>query len=49
MDQLGPHLNKIKVPGPHDKVYKDECVYSFDSPVNLQPLLHLPVLLSRYF
>ena len=21
-----------KIPGPHDKVYKDECFFSFDSP-----------------
>ena len=26
-----------RIPGPHDKVYKDECFFSFDSPVrNLQ-------------
>lgn len=35
MDSLTPHLSKIKIPGPQDKVYKDECVYSFDNPVNL--------------
>ena len=22
-----------RIPGPHDKVYKDECFFSFDSPV----------------
>ena len=22
-----------KIPGPRDKVYKDECFFSFDSPV----------------
>jgi ubiquitin carboxyl-terminal hydrolase 5/13 len=22
----------LQAPGPHDKVYKDECVVSFDSP-----------------
>ena len=26
------HLQKIRVPQKHDKVYKDECVYSFDTP-----------------
>ena len=25
-------FSKIKVPGPHDKVYNDECMHSFDSP-----------------
>lgn len=29
-----PHLNKIKIPGPNDKVYKDECLFSFDNPVS---------------
>ena len=23
-----------RIPGPHDKVYKDECFFSFDSPVS---------------
>ncbi|KAI5635784.1 zn-finger in ubiquitin-hydrolases domain-containing protein [Phthorimaea operculella] len=32
MDLLTPHLSKIKIPGPHQMVYKDECVYSFDNP-----------------
>ncbi|XP_066148328.1 ubiquitin carboxyl-terminal hydrolase 5 [Euwallacea fornicatus] len=32
MDALQPHLEKIKIPSEHDKVYKDECVYSFDNP-----------------
>ena len=25
-------FSKLKVPGPHDKVYNDECMHSFDSP-----------------
>ncbi len=25
-------FSKLKICGPQDKVYKDECVYSFDSP-----------------
>lgn len=29
---LTSHLSKIKLPGPHQLVYKDECVYSFDNP-----------------
>lgn len=32
MDLLQGHLTKVKVPSTTDKVYKDECVYSFDNP-----------------
>lgn len=27
------HLSKIRIPQKNDKIYKDECVYSFDTPV----------------
>lgn len=27
------HLSNIRVPQKNDKIYKDECVYSFDTPV----------------
>ena len=33
MEVIGANLDRIKTPGPNDKVYKDECFYSFDSPV----------------
>lgn len=33
MELLQLHLQRIKVPTQHDKVHKDECVYSFDNPV----------------
>ena len=33
MDVIGANLDRIKTPGPNDRVYKDECFYSFDSPV----------------
>lgn len=29
---LRPHTQKIKVPSPTDKIYKEECVLSFDTP-----------------
>ncbi|XP_075977688.1 ubiquitin specific protease 5 [Anticarsia gemmatalis] len=32
LDLLTPHLTKIKIPGPNQLIYKDECVYSFDNP-----------------
>ena len=34
MEELTQHLDKIRIPGPNDKVHKDECVLSFDTPVN---------------
>ncbi|XP_043283327.1 ubiquitin carboxyl-terminal hydrolase 5 [Venturia canescens] len=32
MEELSKHLNSIKIVQRTDKVYKDECVYSFDTP-----------------
>ncbi|KAL1516576.1 hypothetical protein ABEB36_000474 [Hypothenemus hampei] len=32
MDLLRQHLSSIKTPTQHDKVYKDECVFSFENP-----------------
>lgn len=37
MEILQQHLKSIKIPTEHDKVYKDECVYSFDNPVGRDP------------
>lgn len=34
MELLKPHLNEIQIPTAHSKVYKDECVFSFDNPVS---------------
>lgn len=31
---LYENLNKIKIPLGGDKVFKDECAYSFDTPVS---------------
>jgi len=33
-ERLRGQLGKYKVPGPADKVFKDECVLSFDNPIN---------------
>ena len=33
MDVVAANLDRIKTPGTNDRVYKDECFYSFDSPV----------------
>jgi len=32
MEIINSNLDRIKTPGNNDKVYKDECFYSFDSP-----------------
>jgi len=32
MDVMKENLSRIRVPGAGDKVFKDECIYSFDSP-----------------
>ncbi|CAH0548002.1 unnamed protein product [Brassicogethes aeneus] len=32
MELLQPHLGNIRIPTQNNKVYKDECVYSFDNP-----------------
>jgi len=32
MDIINSNLDRIKTPGPNDRVYKCECFYSFDSP-----------------
>jgi hypothetical protein len=34
IELLTPHLNGIKIPGNSQKIYKDECVFSFDTPVS---------------
>ncbi|XP_060519311.1 ubiquitin carboxyl-terminal hydrolase 5 [Cylas formicarius] len=32
MELLTQHLKNVKIPSQQDKVYKDECVFSFDNP-----------------
>jgi hypothetical protein len=34
MELLTLHLNNIKIPTNSQKIYKDECVFSFDTPVS---------------
>ncbi|XP_034950209.1 ubiquitin carboxyl-terminal hydrolase 5 [Chelonus insularis] len=34
MEELNKYLATIRIAGPEDKVYKDECVYSFDTPLS---------------
>lgn len=57
MEELLKHLQKIRVPQKGDKIYKDECVYSFDNPdsptglyINLTTFLGLGQdHVSRYY
>ena len=28
---IRPHFSKVKTPGTYDKVYNDECMFSFDT------------------
>lgn len=35
MEELIQYLGEIKIARQEDKIYKDECVYSFDTPVIL--------------
>lgn len=32
MDLLEKHLSEVRVPNDHQDIYKDECVYSYDTP-----------------
>lgn len=34
VELLTLHLNNIKIPTNSQKIYKDECVFSFDTPVS---------------
>jgi len=49
LTELTKHLDKINIPRTGDRIYKDECVYSFDTPVRLSLVLcppcrrHLPL------
>lgn len=38
-ETLKPYLSAVRVPKTGDKVFKDECLLSFDTPVNMLRLL----------
>lgn len=38
-ETLKPYLSAVRVPKPGDKVFKDECLLSFDTPVNMSGLM----------
>jgi len=33
---LKPYLSIVRIPKAGDKVFKDECAFSFDTPVNIR-------------
>lgn len=33
MEVLKSYLSQIRIPNDNDNIYKEECVYSFDTPV----------------
>lgn len=35
MEYLSEYISQIKVPSAHDNIYSEECVFSYDTPVNL--------------
>lgn len=46
MEDLMPHLAKIKAPFGQEKVYKEECAFSFDNPVStnsMEKIEHLNI------
>ena len=44
----GRDLSTVRVPLGGDKVYKDECVYSFDSPVRYLAIAHKSFTFRNY-
>ena len=39
-------VDRIRVPSGGDKVYNDQCVYSFDTPVRRRSCLRRPFLVA---
>jgi hypothetical protein len=48
IELLTRHLKSIKIPGNSQKIYKDECVFSFDTPVSSFKNLSVNSLLNWY-
>ena len=40
-------LPRVRIPGPTDRVYKDECIYTFDTPVRPVQIFH--IYFTRHF
>jgi hypothetical protein len=48
VELLTPYLNSIKIPGNSQKIHKDECVFSFDTPVSSFKNVFVNSLLNWY-
>ena len=33
---LAPNAGRVRIPDQRDKIFKDECLFSFDSPVGIE-------------
>ena len=44
MEQILSHINRIKTAKSTDRVFKDECVFSFDSPVSVFNPINLLIM-----
>lgn len=49
MENLRKHLSQIRVPDNQSHVYKDECVYSYDTPVSNLVLETFYIFLALFF
>lgn len=49
LNSLNQHLTGITTPRNGDKIYKEECVFSFDTPVRFQIVIWLIVIEENFF
>ena len=44
-EMLSPYAGRARIPDHRDKIFKDECLFSFDSPVciDLKVIFHIPL------
>ena len=44
-EMLSPYEGRARIPDHRDKIFKDECLFSFDSPVciDLNVIFHIPL------
>ncbi len=48
MTTLQSLAGEARIPGPHDKIFKDECFFSFDNPVSFGKSFH-PCIFHNHF
>ena len=44
-EMLSPYAGRARIPDHRDKIFKDECLFSFDSPVCIdrKVMFHIPL------